>query len=211
MKEVKNINELKEKKKEFIKQISEELGIVYDDASKIVLFLEDKSILKITAPETPKTNIEFITNKSNPSSNKLSMLTRKPGNIILNIKEDYVHVISLLLSGSNVIYSLSTQNCYGLITGIVAAFVSVAGLSKIKLDENSVSILLALQKHKVHKVCSAEIDKCRDEANSILALYKKPLMNENDFQKAVSYLLEINTIDKVNDKLLLKESLIGKY
>ena len=63
----------------------------------------------------------------------------------------------------------------------------------------------------MHKVCSAEIDKCRDEANSILALYKKPLMNENDFQKAVSYLLEINTIDKVNDKLLLKESLIGKY
>ncbi|WP_140401460.1 hypothetical protein [Eubacterium sp. An11] len=207
----KDIKYLQEYKKKVAKNLASQLNITVEVADKVLKLLETEDLLRIEAPEPEERSATVLITDKRLMKNELGITSHKVGNIILNAYLDWKELAFVVLSSIGTGAAMENEHPFLTVVNIMSAVLSASALTDIKISENGTAIILALQKHKKHKVYTATEKLCKKEANEILTLYGYDEMDDRTFQNEITRLIKYRCIEKNNSMIHLREKVISHY
>lgn len=211
MAQVKDMDALKKYKARLTTLLMESLKITENDAISLIKELEKEDFLKIEAPLLEEKPITFITNDKHLTRTELGMTSHKLGNIFINTYLNWKKMASLV--GSSVGTALTLPQNQPLVSCslFLACIFSASGIVDIKLSENEVAIIMAIQDHNKNKSYKVKEDQCLYEANKILEENGYNVMNKYAFSDSITKLIKYRCVEQMNGILKLKEKVWAAF
>ena len=207
----KDIKYLQEYKKKVAKNLANQLNITVETADKVLKLLETEDLLKIEAPEYEDQSATVLITDKRLMKDELGITSHKAGNIILNAYLDWKELAVVVFSSIETGSAMENEQPFLMVVSIMFAILSASVLTDIKISENGTAVILALQKHKKHKVYTVTEELCKKEANEILVLYGYDEMDDKTFHNEITRLIKYRCIEKDDRMIHLKEKVISHY
>jgi hypothetical protein len=203
-------HELKEKVENLLKQkIKEKFNISDDECSINYKKLIKNNILQITPPEIEIT----INSSSNPgiiefiTFDKRGGKSKKPGNIKFNYKKLFKDSPQLILSGIGLFqfYQIITP-----ILSVITIYLSYGDIKTIDLTKEEAYVIISLWQNCDEKN-TISFEAGYKATNDFLKKRGEPTISREKFDRALESLLQIQSIESKDNKILLIEEISKDY
>lgn len=188
--------------------LAQDWHITPEQGRAILKKLEDENYFTVTPPKGQEKPVEMIFIRS---SILQSMTSYKPGNIAINLRENWTSLASFVVSAVGTVAGFDMGNPLVSACGIISMLLSGSDFGKLSISENGAAVIMALQNRGANYRYSASEQQCFQDANAILTQYNYNPMEQNTFQREIQALLNYRCIGEENGILYLRQKVVGKF
>lgn len=175
---------------------------------EFVEFLEDAGVIDIAPPYGEPDILQYTVIEGNRLGG-YSGKSYKPGNIIINVRKALMNDVACLLQIPISIGSFGADQPLIGSMAVVAALLSVAGLSETSLSESSSLILISAWEDRLLRNKTTEDNYLK--TNEKLKSLGKSTLSRSEHEEALKRLQEVKCIDILDDKIQIRDAISIRY
>ena len=177
--------------------------------SDILAYLEDELYLEITPPYVKESKLQWL--KTTVNHNGVYQVdSYKAGNIFINMKSALLNTTPVMIEMAIATDSFRAEQTGISLLAVVAALISILGMSKKSFSEIAALIIITVWENRVDdKKCC--VDEVYSALNDKLLRANKDIISKEKYNQILDDLIKYKCIDIIDERIIILERITVKY